>query len=341
MNEQGDHQDHQQQQRYQQQGPTDPSVAAAMPPHQGNDVAGLASGVGDAGIFIDERIQAQRQRRPSYTPRHVITSEAQHTRSLPSLPPNNDDVITPQIADAYLAQTLNQLGIDERTRAIEDVHGVSKIIHESSEFIQSCLDKFDKEISNLPPLISTSPTAAGGLGVSGGGGGVDTSSDVPVDPDVGTAVAAPAATDTATNTTTTAAFLNKEAYNMAMAQNPNHVQSLRLSFLRAESFDIQHAAIRMISYFDAKLDLFGPNLLTKDITIQDLEECGTTNQSNDPNVNATAATDSNVDIECLNTGYVQLLPARDRSGRPIVCWIPGLMKDDRIPIESKVRFLSS
>ena len=248
-----------------------------------------------------------------YRPRHVITSEAQHTNSLPPLPPISDDVITPQTADAYLARTLNSLSLEERTKAIEDVHGVSTIQEESSSFLQDCLQRLDDEISKLPEEHETATTTTATDGSGGEAAAVDTGDG----------------------------FFNKYAYNLAMQQDPKHVQSLRILFLRSESFHIQHAAIRMVSYFDAKLDLFGPELLTKDITIHDIEQCS---RGSNNGISATDGSASNTkkdDIDCLNTGYIQLLPSRDRSGRPIACWIPGLIKDPQsFAIESKVRYIT-
>jgi hypothetical protein len=65
-------------------------------------------------------------------------------------------------------------------------------------------------------------------------------------------------------------------------------------FLRAENFDSQLAAKRMLRFFEQKLELFGPDKLCKDITLRDL------------NIE---------DMQCLINGHQQILPTRDSSGR--------------------------
>ena len=47
-------------------------------------------------------------------------------------------------------------------------------------------------------------------------------------------------------------------------------QAFPLRFLRAERFDAQKAAVRLVRNFQMKLDLFGKELLVKEITQQDL-----------------------------------------------------------------------
>jgi hypothetical protein len=93
------------------------------------------------------------------------------------------------------------------------------------------------------------------------------------------------------------------AYVMAHSQCPEYVNSkkFRLMFLRTDSFQPQLAALRIVEFLAAKLELFGPEKFAKDIELADLDEG---------------------DIACLESGYMQLLPGRDRSGRPIVSCIP-------------------
>ena len=86
------------------------------------------------------------------------------------------------------------------------------------------------------------------------------------------------------------------AYNMAEAMSRNYVldTDLRIKFLRSEKFDVKKAAERMIKFFDIKLQLFGQEKLCKDITLQDFDQD---------------------DMMCMKSGYIQLLPIRDQSGR--------------------------
>lgn len=83
------------------------------------------------------------------------------------------------------------------------------------------------------------------------------------------------------------------ARDSAYAQNPE----FRLGFLRAEGFDPKAAAARFARHFDHKLALFGESKLTQSIRLQDL---------------------SRDDIESLQSGGFQLLPATDRAGRLIM-----------------------
>eukprot|EP00934_Nitzschia_sp_Nitz4_P002590 Nitzschia sp. Nitz4//scaffold29_size155292//59278//61341//NITZ4_002653-RA/size155292-processed-gene-0.13-mRNA-1//1//CDS//3329546433//2580//frame0 len=90
----------------------------------------------------------------------------------------------------------------------------------------------------------------------------------------------------------------KSGYLQARDLDPFYVtkQDFILMFLRANSFDVEAAAAAIVDYFDTKLDLFGPDKLVKDIDYADL----------DPS-----------DQICLETGYAQVLPGRDRAGRAI------------------------
>ena len=58
----------------------------------------------------------------------------------------------------------------------------------------------------------------------------------------------------------------------ALKSSPNYVDQLKLRFLRALSHDSQSSARRMIEFFNLKLELFGPNKLGKEITMDDLTE---------------------------------------------------------------------
>jgi hypothetical protein len=71
-----------------------------------------------------------------------------------------------------------------------------------------------------------------------------------------------------------------------------------MMFLRCDEFRVKNAAKRMMKHFDMKIELFGVDKLGRDITLNDF----------DP-----------FDIECLNAGFFQVLPTRDRAGRAILC----------------------
>lgn len=90
-----------------------------------------------------------------------------------------------------------------------------------------------------------------------------------------------------------------EAYRLAEAQNAADVKDrkLRLIFLRAQDFDPKQAVNHMLKFFHQKLDLFGPAKVGKDITLDDM---------------------TSEDLECIENGHLQQLPARDQAGRALI-----------------------
>ena len=91
----------------------------------------------------------------------------------------------------------------------------------------------------------------------------------------------------------------KAAYELAMDLSPEYVTHPRraLSFLRAVEGDPKRGAKRLIRHFETKLELFGADKLVKDIELSDF----------DP-----------YDMEALRSGGFQVLPQKDRAGRPIL-----------------------
>lgn len=99
----------------------------------------------------------------------------------------------------------------------------------------------------------------------------------------------------------------KKAYLSARDQNPDYVMdsTFLLMFLRADQFDTKAAAARFVSFFRIKLELFGRDKLGREIRVDDLNED---------------------DIACLESGYAQVLNARDRAGRAIFMLMPMIRK---------------
>jgi len=93
---------------------------------------------------------------------------------------------------------------------------------------------------------------------------------------------------------------DRDAFNMALRQSAEYVNDpkLRLMFLRTTYFNSKTAAARFVKFFQRKLDLFGERLLTKDITMADLDKD---------------------DLAFLYSGKTQLLPERDSAGRFVFC----------------------
>jgi len=94
--------------------------------------------------------------------------------------------------------------------------------------------------------------------------------------------------------------VDKEAYETAMFINPEHVSSKRfnLAFLRATDFNIMAAAQKIISYWEKKLEIFGPDRAFHSyISLVDFEE---------------------EDYHVLASGPVRVLPFRDDVGRALI-----------------------
>lgn len=109
---------------------------------------------------------------------------------------------------------------------------------------------------------------------------------------------------------------DKDAYLAAREQNSDYVTDKKflLMFLRAVEFDTKAAAARFAAFFEIKLNLFGRDKLGRDIRVDDLNED---------------------DIACLESGYAQVLNARDRADRSILMLMPMIRKFKTI--ENKLR----
>ena len=84
---------------------------------------------------------------------------------------------------------------------------------------------------------------------------------------------------------------------MAKEQYPGYVSDCRIKFLRAERYNISLAAKRILYHFQIKLELFGQEVLGREILLSDFN------------------TDDN---QSLKMGYLQVLPQSDFSGRRVV-----------------------
>jgi hypothetical protein len=91
----------------------------------------------------------------------------------------------------------------------------------------------------------------------------------------------------------------KPTYEEALRRFPDYIRGgkFRLMFLRTEHFNAKRAASRIMCFLENKQTLFGPETLGRPLQYNDLEE-DTRNS--------------------LQTGVYQWLPARDRTGRPVM-----------------------
>ena len=92
---------------------------------------------------------------------------------------------------------------------------------------------------------------------------------------------------------------NRAIYDEAKRINANYVEdrSFRLMFLRSEYYNPKRAASRLVSFLENKAKLFGIETLARPVYLSDLNED---------------------DIAVLKSGILQLIPARDRTGRAIL-----------------------
>ena len=79
-----------------------------------------------------------------------------------------------------------------------------------------------------------------------------------------------------------------------------NTDNFRLRFLRCEFFNAKKAAIRMCKFLNALYEFYGDYALIRPIQIHDF---------------------SKSELQLLKTGQIQIFPYRDKSGRPICCWV--------------------
>ena len=109
----------------------------------------------------------------------------------------------------------------------------------------------------------------------------------------------------------------KDAYERAKFWNEEYVndRSFRLKFLRCDRFHSQMAAQRIVRHFQVKRDIFGDSdILGRDVLLSDLTP---------------------QDTVALESGFFQVLPARDASGRSVFSVAP-MYRPDTCSIENSV-----
>jgi hypothetical protein len=92
----------------------------------------------------------------------------------------------------------------------------------------------------------------------------------------------------------------KAAYSKAIqlhSQFVVNVEQLRLPILRAEVFDVQKAAIRMVKFLDLLYDMCGEDALMRPINLSDF---------------------STDEMKFMRLGFFQMLTGRDRTGRRVM-----------------------
>ena len=95
----------------------------------------------------------------------------------------------------------------------------------------------------------------------------------------------------------------REAYDLACSQDQKFVEGRQIMFLKGFEYNAKMAAIRIVRNFDYRRRLFGEKALTRELCDSDLDE-----ESKD----------------CLFSGFLQISPLEDSSGRPMMIWIAAL-----------------
>jgi hypothetical protein len=171
-------------------------------------------------------------------------------------------------AEASNRKKLNDLSMEERDRALHDLHGVADLPKETPELLSLKLEQLEVELQRQKQRNATS-------------------------------TAYQQATDEAGTDPTKKQYLEK----------------VKLQCLRADSYDVAKTALRVLRCFQLKLELFGSTkLLPQDLGMQHMPK---------------------EDLRYLQTGFIQLLSQRDRSGRAILLMIGNYELD--VPVEITVR----
>jgi hypothetical protein len=63
-----------------------------------------------------------------------------------TLPPG---LPTPEEIDALIAKEMTRMSLDEREKALDDVHGTGEVKEEDPAFVSSCLEKFEDHLQTI------------------------------------------------------------------------------------------------------------------------------------------------------------------------------------------------
>mgnify|MGYP002784638628 CR=1 FL=1 len=98
---------------------------------------------------------------------------------------------------------------------------------------------------------------------------------------------------------------NRDIYDEASRVNARYVEdpAIRLMFLRSEKYNAERSASRFVNFLENKAQYFGNATLARPVYLSDLNED---------------------DIAVLKSGILQLIPARDQSGRVILACFNGM-----------------
>ena len=79
-----------------------------------------------------------------------MSAVSRKTPSALSVPSTPAECSTPaEVLSAMLAKEMNQLSVEDREKAFEDVHGIPRVVDEPQEFIGACLALLETELTNI------------------------------------------------------------------------------------------------------------------------------------------------------------------------------------------------
>ena len=99
------------------------------------------------------------------------------------------------------------------------------------------------------------------------------------------------------------------AYHMANQMNHEYVERIKIFALRADDYNPEKAAERLVSFFTFKSQLFGSDKLGREILMDDLDEN---------------------DKACFEQGTIQILKEKDRAGRTVIVMVGRLVAKHNI-----------
>ena len=174
--------------------------------------------------------------RPNRTKRLRSQTGPEKIRSLPSVPPVQE--FDPKVTDMLLAAHMNSLSMKERDKVLDEIHGIAVPTPDHTMSSQ----EQQQRVSSTNPILFVEEGTEGGGGGSGVGHGSSSLYDylLQFQHELG-------------------AVPNKYAYDIAYSMSPEYVTNpkLRKLFLMADNYNVKHAAVRLVSYFEQKLELFG------------------------------------------------------------------------------------
>mmetsp|Transcript_13515 Transcript_13515/g.31774 ORF Transcript_13515/g.31774 Transcript_13515/m.31774 type:complete len:712 (-) Transcript_13515:1015-3150(-) len=242
----------------------------------------------------------------------------------------------PNVVDELLTKEMFNLSVRDRNDIQEEIHGVRCLaVKETPDLVKRSLEELTKEIDeNIPASQKRAylrsleigrdgrddsenvSTSAMTPEVSPGSGREQQQAEPPSNSEGGP-IPNPKPSSSSSSTTTTKppsspSTTERSSSAPSSPQSPAstppaalasyiHGDDFRLRFLRCDFFDVPKAALRMVTYLDMLVELFGEEALKRPISISDFTK---------------------EELRHMRKGMIQILPYRDRSGRRIMICFP-------------------